>query len=99
MKTKDLPAIVMLLAGAVYCLIGIRDKVDLWDFTLTLFIVLLVFYILGGIVKVILDKCMVILADKPEEEEETDKEGKKEETDKEESEEDAAKDQDEDDAE
>ena len=58
MKTNYIPAIVMLLAGAVYCLFGIRAQVSLEDFLIQLLIVLLVFYILGGIIRMILDKFM-----------------------------------------
>lgn len=73
MKTKDVPAIVMLLAGAVYCLIGIRDKVPLWDFTIHLLIILLVFYVLGGIVKMVLDRFMGEIKEKESSEEEEEK--------------------------
>ena len=58
MKTKDLPAIVMLLAGAVYCLIGIRYQSPLMDFLGQLLIVLLIFWIFGGIIRMFLDKFM-----------------------------------------
>jgi len=75
MKTKYVPAMVMLLAGAVYCLIGIRDKVPFWDFTIQLLIILLVFYILGGILKIVLDKFIGELADEESSDEETSKEG------------------------
>ena len=73
MKTKDLPAIVMLLAGAVYCLIGIRYQIPLMDFLVQLLIVLLVFWIIGGIVRMFLDKFMGEIEDKSksEEDEET----------------------------
>jgi hypothetical protein len=58
MKTNYVPAIVMLLAGAVYCLFGIRAGVPLMDFTVQLLIVLLIFYVLGVIVRLVLDKFM-----------------------------------------
>ena len=60
MKTKPIPAIVMLSAGFVTCIIAIYTK--------SLLLVLIVFYILGGIVKIILDKNF---AQMKEEEEET----------------------------
>ena len=69
MKTKDVPAIVMLLAGGVYCVIGIRYQIPLMQFTLQLLIVLIIFWILGGIVRMVLDKYMVEMADKTEENE------------------------------
>ena len=58
MKTKDIPAMVMLLAGGVYCLIGIRYQIPLMDFSVQLLIVLLIFWIMGGIVRIVLDKFM-----------------------------------------
>jgi len=64
MKTKPIPAIVMLSAGFVTCIIAIYTHMELMAFLL----VLIVFYILGGIVKIILDKNF---AQMKEEEEET----------------------------
>ncbi|MGN1158241.1 MAG: hypothetical protein ACI4TK_18880 [Agathobacter sp.] len=58
MKTNYVPAIVMLLAGAVYCLCGLMSETSLLDFTVQLLIVLLVFYVLGGIIRIVLDKFM-----------------------------------------
>ena len=56
MKTKPIPAIVMLSAGFVTCIIAIYTHMELMAFTKRLLLVLIVFYILGGIVKIILDK-------------------------------------------
>ena len=58
MKTNYIPALVMLLAGAVYCLFGLMSGTPLFEFTVQLLIVLLVFYVLGGIIRMILDKFM-----------------------------------------
>ena len=58
MKTNYVPAIVMLLAGAVYCLCGLMSGTPLFEFTVQLLIVLLVFYLLGGIIRIVLDKFM-----------------------------------------
>lgn len=80
MKTKDLPAIVMLLAGGVYCVIGIRYQIPLMQFTLQLLMILILFWILGGIVRMVLDKFMVEMADKKESEEDTEKSEDGEET-------------------
>ncbi len=55
MKTNYIPALVTLLAGAVYCLFGIYTGVPLFDFTVQLLIVLIVFYILGTIVRFVFD--------------------------------------------
>lgn len=71
MKTNYVPAIVMLLAGAVYCLFGIRAGVPLMDFTVQLLIVLLIFYVLGVIVRLVLDKFMGDIGVKTDTEENT----------------------------
>ncbi len=86
MKTKDVPAIIMLLAGGVYCLFGIRYQIPLMDFTVQLLIVLLIFWILGGIIKSVLDHFMGEIEVKTEEEE---NEEENEKSDDEDSEEDA----------
>ena len=69
MKTKEIPAIVMLLAGGVYCLLGIYYQIPLMEFSVQLLIVLLVFWIFGGIVRIFLDKNMGEIEDKTKEEE------------------------------
>ncbi len=56
MKTKTIPAIIMLLAGFITCLAGISAHMEVTDFMKVLFIVLIIFYIFGCIVKVIVDK-------------------------------------------
>ena len=70
MKTKDLPAIVMLLAGAVYCLIGIRYQIPLMDFLVQLLVVLIGFWILGGIIRMVLDHFIGEIEEEAQEEEE-----------------------------
>ena len=49
MKTKSVPAIVMLSAGFVACVAGICAHMEVAD-------VLIVFYLLGGVVKIVLDR-------------------------------------------
>ncbi|MGN0141325.1 MAG: hypothetical protein ACI4AD_03795 [Roseburia sp.] len=56
MKTKSIPAIIMLTAGLVTCITGIVKHIELFEFTKTLLIVLIIFYILGSVVKVVLDR-------------------------------------------
>ena len=56
MKTKHIPALVTLLAGAVAALLMWLWKVDFFRFTRNLLIVLVVFYILGSVVKLVLDR-------------------------------------------
>ena len=57
MKTNYVPAIIMLLAGLVDSVISIYYKLDLYSFTKRLLLVLVIFYILGCVVKIILDNC------------------------------------------
>ena len=54
MKNNLLPSLVMLLAGLVCSIISLRQGVDLMSFTTRLLTVLVVFYIIGAILKVIL---------------------------------------------
>ncbi len=79
MKTKEIPAMVMLLAGGVYCLLGIYFKIPLINFLVQLLIVLLIFWIFGGIVRMVLDKFMGEVEDKTNKEEEETEEGASEE--------------------
>ena len=53
MKTKSVPAIVMLSAGFVACVAGICAHMEVADFMKMLLIVL---YLLGGVVKIVLDR-------------------------------------------
>lgn len=68
MKTKDVPAIVMLLAGGVYCLFGILYKIPLTEFLMQLLAILLIFWMFGGILKMVLDHFMGEVGVKAEEE-------------------------------
>ena len=56
MKTKSVPAIVMLSAGFVACVAGICAHMEVADFMKMLLIVLIVFYLPGGVVKIVLDR-------------------------------------------
>jgi hypothetical protein len=56
MKTNNVPALVMLSAGLVDCVIAIKMRQPLWPFTRQLLLVLIIFYILGSIIRVILDR-------------------------------------------
>ena len=55
MNTKSVPALVTLLAGFIACVAGIRAHMEVADFLIMLLIVLIVFYFLGGVVRMILD--------------------------------------------
>jgi len=67
MKTKPIPAIVMLLAGFVTCIMSIYNRLNLKTFTKTLLLVLIIFYFFGVIIKIVLDKNFVMAEDKEEE--------------------------------
>lgn len=97
MKTKDVPAIVMLLAGSVYCLFGILYQIPLMEFLTHLLLILLIFWILGGIIKLVLDKFMGEIEEKKEEEdsEESQEDDSDEESEKSDFEEEEALDEDE----
>ena len=67
MKTDSVPALVMLIAGAVYCLMRIRYAVPLMQFLTQLLIVLIIFWIMGGVLKIVFNETMN-MADKTVEE-------------------------------
>lgn len=56
MKTKAVPAMIMLTAGLIDCILSIYCRLSLWRFTWQLLVVLIIFYFLGCIVQLILDK-------------------------------------------
>ncbi len=63
MNTKPVPAIVMLISGLVTCIIGICQHFSFGRFVRTEFLVLVIFYILGCIVKLVLDKGFEVMQD------------------------------------
>ena len=56
MKTKSIPAILMLVAGAMACILGFVYHYETTHFFTMVLTVLIVFYMLGCIVKIIIDK-------------------------------------------
>lgn len=56
MKTKSVPAIIMLLAGFIACIAGMSAHMEVADFMKMLLVVLIVFYLLGCVVKIIIEK-------------------------------------------
>lgn len=56
MKTKQVPAVIMLVAGLVTSIAGVINHMETAQFLKMLIVVLVAFYILGCVVKVILDK-------------------------------------------
>ncbi|MGN0344825.1 MAG: hypothetical protein ACI4EC_07690 [Lachnospiraceae bacterium] len=63
MKTKPIPAIIMLTAGFVTCIVGIRQHFSFGTYIKTLFLVLVGFYLLGCIVKLVIDKGFRVMDD------------------------------------
>jgi len=55
MKTNHIPALITLSAGAIYCIIGLTKNTSGIDFVKTLLIVLIIFFVVGSIIKLILD--------------------------------------------
>lgn len=56
MKTKQIPAIIMLIAGLVTSIAAILSRMETVQFLKILVVVLIIFYVLGCIVKVIFDR-------------------------------------------
>ena len=67
MKTNYVPAIVMLLAGGVYCLFGICYQTPLIEFLVQLLSILIIFWIIGGVIRMAFDRLIIKFEDKPEE--------------------------------
>jgi phosphotransferase system glucose/maltose/N-acetylglucosamine-specific IIC component len=55
MKTKNLPAIIMLVAGFIDCILAIVYHLSLWEFTKQLLLVLIIFYLIGCAVQIVID--------------------------------------------
>lgn len=55
MNTKIIPAVIMLLAGSVTCIVTYINHYSLKEMLITLFVVFVIFLIIGIIVKKILD--------------------------------------------
>ncbi len=56
MKTKTIPVTLMLVAGAMACVLGFIYHYETTQFFTMVLTVLVVFYMLGFIVKIIIDK-------------------------------------------
>lgn len=70
MKTNNIPALITLSAGAIYCIIGLSNHYEAMTFVRELLIVLIIFFVLGSLVKTILDKSFKDFGDKAKKEEE-----------------------------
>ena len=56
MRTYYIPSLITLSAGAVYCLVAIRNHLTLRETLTELLIVVIVFYLAGSVVKFIIDR-------------------------------------------
>jgi len=56
MKTKSIPVLLMLIAGGMACVLGFKYHYETTQFFTMVLTVLIVFYFLGCIVKIIIDK-------------------------------------------
>ena len=63
MNTKPVPAIIMLTAGFVTCIVGIVQHFSFGTYVKTLFLVLIGFYLLGCILKLVIDKGFRVMED------------------------------------
>lgn len=63
MNTKPIPAIIMLAAGFVTCIVGIVQHFSFGTYIKTLFLVLIGFYLFGCIVKLVIDKGFRVMDD------------------------------------
>lgn len=81
MKTKFIPIIIMLVAGLVASLLTWFNEYEVSDSLLIILIVLVVFYLLGLIVKAVFDRALRVekLEDESEIEEKSENEEKTEE--------------------
>ncbi len=80
MKFKNMPLIIMLVAGLITSVMTVIKNYDTTVALTTLFIVLLSFYVLGLIARYVINKiCFPIEEDKKEEENSEESEGSEEE--------------------
>lgn len=72
MKERYIPAFIMLIAGAITSIINIVNKVELVDGLKRLLLVIVIFYFVGLITKLIINVALTKFAkkDKPEENQE-----------------------------
>lgn len=56
MKTKQIPVLIALAAGFITCIVSFLNQVSMGQFVRNLCLAVVIFYILGCIAKLILDK-------------------------------------------
>jgi hypothetical protein len=67
MRIKLLPALIMLVAGAVVCILDIVNKVEIKKSLTKMLLVMVIFYIIGLIARAIINKVMSVKTDKTQE--------------------------------
>ncbi|MFP3154067.1 hypothetical protein LQZ18_06460 [Lachnospiraceae bacterium ZAX-1] len=70
MNTKPIPAVIMMIAGIITCLMAVFNHMELAAFLKTLLIVLVGFYMLGCVIKLVLDFNFPKIMEEPETESE-----------------------------
>ena len=76
MNTKSIPAFIMLFAGAVASILGLINRYETTEFIVMILIVLLVFYFMGCIIKIIVDKNFKGMDEQVQDEQEESEEAK-----------------------
>lgn len=79
MKTKQIPVLLALAAGLITCIISFLNQAGTGRFVRNLCLAVVIFYILGCVVKLILDKSFPIETETEEEPEETEQQAASEE--------------------
>lgn len=70
MKTKAVPSMVMLAAAGIRCVAGIVNEEETTSFLVSLLVTMCIFYLIGYIVKIVLDRNFKdMVEDLPSEEE------------------------------
>ena len=67
MKTKDIPALVMLSGGALSCAISLLKKVSFLQMCIYLLITLIIFFFIGCIFRYLIEKHLDNVLNPPEE--------------------------------
>lgn len=76
MNTKSIPAFIMLLGGAIACILGLVNGYETMEFIIMVLIVLVVFYFMGCIIKMIVDKNFQGMDEQVQDEQEESEEAK-----------------------
>ena len=72
-RTKYIPSIVSLLGGLIACIFTMLNPYETYEIFLFVFVAMIVFYIVGAIIRIIINK--VLFVTKVDEDSETEEEG------------------------